>query len=232
MSDTSPQQEHRFSRNTMSVYILNWKKVSINSMALYQKISPIIPHTYVINCDENLTLPSTIPHIQLDDSYYYGGQFNAAIKHVAAGHIFCLIVGDNVAENNFEKIFDTAISTFNHLPVGIYAPNDKRSIHTKKLEQISGDLYNVENTDCGFWFIHPGLAFILRRINFFEASNMGWGIDTIFIHQARARNLLVIRDYSVDTDQLDHSTNYNKEKAREGCISLVEIYNSIFFKKS
>ena len=170
---------------------------------------------------------SAIQHIQLDDSYYYGGQFNAAIKDVPHGNILCLIVGDNVADNDFEKIFESAISTFNHFPTGIYSPNDKRSDHTDRLEQISGDLYNVPNTDCGFWFIHPYLVHAFRPINYFEVNNLGWGIDTIFMHQARALNLLVIRDYSVETDQLDRSTGYKKEEAWEGYYALIELYKSL-----
>jgi hypothetical protein len=222
-----PEPIVNYTRNEMSVYILNWKKVSANSLALYEKIKPIIQHTHIINCDESLLLPSTIQHIQLDDSYYYGGQFNTAIKLVKPGHIFCLIVGDNVSENNFETIFDSAICTFNNFRVGIYAPNDKRTSHKIKLEQISGNLYNVINTDCGFWFISPNIVHNLRNINYHQASNFGWGIDQIFIKEARRNNLLVIRDYSVETDQLDHTTGYSEEKAAIGLFILENIYENI-----
>jgi len=221
-----PTQLH-YTRNEMSVYILNWKKVSTNSLALYENIKPIIPHTYIINCDETMTLPSTIQHVQLDDSYYYGGQFDAAIKHVAPGNIFCLIVGDNVSENNFDTIFDSAICAFNNFRIGVYAPNDKRSAHKVRLEQISGNLYDVINTDCGFWFIHPKMVQTLRTIDYRGASNLGWGIDKIFIKEARRTNLLVVRDYSIETDQLDHSTGYNPEKAHVEMVALENLYEEV-----
>jgi hypothetical protein len=221
-----PTQLH-YTRNEMSVYILNWKKVSTNSLALYENIKPIIPHTYIINCDETMTLPSTIQHVQLDDSYYYGGQFDSAIKHVAPGHLFCLIVGDNVSENNFETIFDSAICAFNNFRIGVYAPNDKRSVHTVTLKQIYGQLYDVVNTDCGFWFISPSIVHTLRIIDYHSATRLGWGIDRIFIKEARRRHLLVVRDYSIETDQLDHTTNYNQENAHNESLVLETIYEDL-----
>jgi hypothetical protein len=207
------------------VYIFNWKKVSANSVKLRESISPIIKNTWIINCDENYPLDASIPHIQLDDSHYYGSQYNTAIKHVKEGAIFCVIVGDNVADNNFNVMFNTAVNTFNKYAVGVYAPHDKRSSHKSKLERIKDDLFNVENTDCGFWFIHPSIVSRIRGIDY-TSSKSGWGIDIITIKEARRQGRLVIRDYSIQTDQLDHTCGYNTKRAGADMRRLNALYES------
>ncbi len=58
-----------------------------------RKISPIIKDTCIVNCDETHTLDASIQHIQLDDSCYYGSQYDHAVKHVAENNIMCCIVG-------------------------------------------------------------------------------------------------------------------------------------------
>jgi hypothetical protein len=214
----------KYTLNNISVYILNWKKVTNNSLKLYEKISPIIKNTWIINCDEFTKLDSNIPHIQLDDSHYYGSQYDHAIKHVKNNNIFCVIVGDNITDNNFKKIFNSAINAFNNYNIGVYSPNDKRSPHKARGKQIDEYLYDVYNTDCGFWFIHPVLVKKLKNINY-NISKYGWGIDIITIKEARKQNLLVLRDYSIETDQLDHSCGYDNSKAAVGLIELEKEYN-------
>jgi len=216
-----------YTLDDIHVYIFNWKKVSQNSVSLWNLISPIIKNTWVINCDENFPLGPTIPHIQLDDSHYYGSQYNTAIKHVKKGAIFCVIVGDNLTNNNFEVIFNKACNVFNTHAVGVYAPNDKRSVHTKKLEHIKDQLFNVVNTDCGFWFIHPTIVATLRNIDY-KVSKSGWGIDMITIKEARKKGMLVIRDYSIQTDQLDHVCGYNTKNAGADMKRMLALYESLY----
>jgi len=215
-----------FTLNDISVYIYNWKKVSNNSLTLHNNIIPIIKNTFIINCDENFKLNNNINSIQLDDSHYFGSQYNHSIKHVKKGSIFCIIVGDNIPNNDFNKIFNNALNAFNNYNIGIYSPNDKRSQHKTKLNNINENLFNVINTDCGFWFIHPQIVNKMRSIDY-TISKYGWGIDIITIKEAKKQNLLVIRDYSVETDQLDHSCGYNKTDASKGIHLLEELYNKI-----
>jgi hypothetical protein len=215
-----------FTRDNIYVYILNWRKVTLNSLRLYATISPIIKNTCIINCDETFPLPPSIKHIQLDDSHYYGSQYNHAIKDVKEGAILCLIVGDNIVTNKFGKIFNNAVETFNTMPVGVYAPNDIRSVHKKRFDNIKGSLYTVPNTDCGFWFIHPTIVARLRNIDY-TISRFGHGIDIITIKESNDMGMLVLRDYSVETDQLDHTTNYNIQEANLGWKLLVEEYNKM-----
>ena len=215
-----------YSLDDIEVYIFNWKRVTGNSVDLFSKISPIIKNICIINCDESYNFGNDIKNIQLNDSHYYGSQYQHAIKDIKAGSIFCVIVGDNIVDNNFEKIFNSAIETFNTMDVGVYSPNDKRSIYKEHLENIKGSLYNIENTDCGFWFISPVLVERLRNIRY-SISKYGWGIDIITIKESRKLNLLVLRDYSVETDQINHSCGYPHKGASKGMELLVKEYGSL-----
>jgi hypothetical protein len=69
-----------YTLNDLSVYIFNWKKVTENSLQLYKKISDIVKDTTLINCDEHFKPKNKVKHVQLDDSYYYGSQYDVAIK--------------------------------------------------------------------------------------------------------------------------------------------------------
>lgn len=211
----------------ISVYILNWKKVTSNCRILQEKITPIVNNTYVINCDEY----SVFEHncIQLDDSHYYGSQHDHAIKHVPEGAILCIIVGDNIPNNDFTDIFQKAVAAFNTHNIGVYSPNDKRSPHNQRGACIDGTLYDVPNTDCGFWFIHPAVVDRLRNIDY-SISKYGWGIDVITIKEARKQGRLVLRDYSVETDQLDHICSYINKGAGElygGWHRIEALYDSM-----
>ena len=213
-----------FDLNNISVYILNWKKVTQNSIKLYQNINTIIKDVTIINCDDTYKMDDTIKHIQLDDSCYFSKQYDASIKDIKEGKILCIIVGDNISNNDFEKIFTSSIDTFNKYNVGVYSPNDKRSVYTERKENFAGDLYNVDNTDCGFWFIHPTLVKKLRNIKY-SITKYGWGIDIITIKEARKQGMLVLRDYSIETDQLDHICNYNRQDAAKEIHVIEFLYN-------
>jgi hypothetical protein len=214
-----------YTLDDIHVYIFNWKKVSKNTLVLYEKITNILKNVCIVNCDEFLNLNDDIVNIKLDDSHYYGSQYDHAIKHVKENKLFCVIVGDNVS-NHFQEIFNNALNTFNNYKVGVYSPNDKRSIHKNILENINESLYNVENTDCGFWFINPDIVKKMKNINY-NISKYGWGIDVITIKESRKQGLLVLRDYSVETDQVDHTCGYDLPQAFHGMNLLQQEYNKL-----
>ena len=215
-----------FTLEDINVYILNWKKVNENSLQLYNAIRPIIKHTNIINCDEHWHLDPSIQHIQLDDSYYYGGQFNTAIKHTREGSILCIIVGDNQSKNDFSKIFASALKAFNTNKIGVYAPHDKRSVNQHVKCKYSGSLHIVTNTDCGFWFIHPKIHLQMKTIDY-SVSKYGWGIDMIMIREATRRGMVVVSDYSIETDQLDHTCGYDRTKASMEATALFSAYKHL-----
>ena len=212
-----------YSFDRISVYIFNWKKVTDNSLKLYEKIKPIIRDTTIINCDETRSIDGSI---QLDDSHYYGSQYNHAIKNVKCGNIMCIIVGDNICVDNFDNIFDGAVRTFNSHKVGVYAPEDKRSSHQSTIKNYMGTLFNVENTDCGFWFINPDIVSRLKHVDY-SVSTYGWWIDILTIEYCKKHDFLVLRDYSISTDQLDHSCGYDRSKARLAATQLINQFKLI-----
>jgi hypothetical protein len=140
--------------------------------------------------------------------------------------ILCIIVGDNVPDNNFNILFTCVLEAFNTYNIGVYAPYDRRSCYKEKYEQVGERIFNVPNTDCGFWFIHPSIIPKLKYLNY-SVSKYGWGIDVITIKEARKNGLLVLRDYRCETDQLDHSTNYNCDEARNQMHQLEEEYRNL-----
>ena len=213
-----------FTLTDISVYIFNWKKVSKNSLELYQNIKQIIDNTTIVNCDESLHLDSSIKHIQLDDLHYYGSQYEHAIKDTLAENIFCVIVGDNISNNNFKLIFDNAIKAFNTYNAGIFAPNDKRTSHTARNSEIQHNLYTVPNTDCGFLFINPKIVVKLKNIKYGSLAKYGWGVDVITMKESTKQGLKILRDYSIETNQLDRSTNYNRIDSIKGSLDLQNEY--------
>lgn len=219
-----------FTQNDISVFIFNWKKTNENVVKLYNNVINHINDVCIINSDENYNFDSNINCLQLNDNYYYGGQYETAITNVKPDKIFCVIVGDNNYTINFEVLFEHAIDAFNNHNAGIYSPNDLRSPHTSHYDNIPNtNLYEVENTDCGIWFIHPIIVKPLRNIEYFNISNLGWGIDMITIRESRKKNLKVLRDYAIETNQMDNSTNYDSGKADLQMKSLIKLYENMIF---
>lgn len=213
-----------FALDDISVYFFNWKKTNNNVSILYKAVQEVSNDVCIINSDENHVFPENKNVIQLDDTYYYGGQYQAAIRNVKPNKIFCVIVGDTT-HVDFEILFKNALNSFNDHGVGIYSPNDLRSVHRTRFSKIeSTELYEVENTDCGIWFIHPSIVSQLRSINYFDISNFGWGIDIIAILESKKQGLKVVRDYSIETNQMDRTTNYNTELAHVQMRRLIDEY--------
>lgn len=216
----------KFTLESISVYIFNWKKVSENSLKLYENINKVISDITIVNCDEKLKLNSAIKNIQLDDTHYYGSQYEHAIKDVKDNKILCVIVGDNIANNAFKDIFKNTVCLFNKYKVGVYGPHDKRSPHKKFYNMVEDKVFNIKNTDCGFWFINPEIVKIFKPYNFKNLSPYGWGIDVITINESRRLGYKVLSDFRVETDQIDHTTNYNAATAIKKQHNLIAKYNN------
>lgn len=214
--------------NNIHTFIFSWKKVTENALALFEKASAVCPNTTFINCDENVRV--LVKHIQLDDSYYYGGQFEAAIKGVPDGSSLCCIVGDVSPEANWSSIYEKAIETLATRHVGVYAPNVDYTWHMTKGRQVGNTLWEVPNTDCTFWFIDADVVRVLRDIPYRMLSNLGWGIDTIVNKESARQGKIVVRDYSELVRQ-PMGTAYNKDKANAQMSLLLSYYDSMCLKK-
>ena len=83
-----------FTINDISFYIFCWNKVLANSCKLYEEIKQVCPNVTIINSDETQPLDSAkYGSIQLDDTYYYGGQLQTAIKATPSGKFLaCLTI--------------------------------------------------------------------------------------------------------------------------------------------
>lgn len=208
-------------------FIFSWKKVTENALKLYEKASAVSPTTF-INCDENVRV--VVQNIQLDDSYYYGGQFEAAIKAVPEGAALCCVVGDVSPEANWSVIYEKAKEALSTTYVGVYAPNVDYTWHTEKGRQVGNTLYEVPNTDCTFWFIDASVVSALRDIPYRLLSNLGWGIDTVVNKESARQGKLVVRDYSEVVRQ-PMGTAYDKDKAKTQMSLLLAYYDSMCLKK-
>ena len=216
-----------FTPNDIATYIFSWKRVSQQAPDLFRAVRTAFTNTTFINCDEHTTVPADIqPCIERDDSYYYGGQFETAIRDCPPGKILCCIVGDVEAAAPWATIRDNCVATFNTGKVGIYAPNVDWTPHTARGPQWVGPLYHVPNTDCTCWFIHPTIVNFMRPIEYMSLSNIGWGIDKIAIEESKKRGLCVLRDYSVLVRQ-PKSRGYSNELGLAGMNALITHYSAM-----
>ena len=219
-----------FDNNLVQLYILNWKKVNKNSINLYNQSKQYFKNVKIINCDEKFSIDKSINHINLDDSYWYGGQFNECIKDVDPKKILGIIVGDTI-KVNFKKLIENLLYTFNNYNTGIYTIDDKRSEHGKKnynnIRYIKENLVTVINSDCGIWFINPIIHQKIKHINYHKLSPLGWGIDDITARECKKNNLLVLKDYELECDQIDHTRNYKYHDAKQQWNKLINYYNNL-----
>jgi hypothetical protein len=212
-----------FSKEDIYIYIFSWKKVTDQATRLYHKVSEVCPNTWFINCDENASITDITNILQKDDSYYYGGQFETAVKHTPSGKIVGCIVGDVDPDAAWGAILENAVSAFNTGKIGIFAPNVDYTWHTSRKENLWGSLFEVENPDCTAWFIHPNVLSLIREIPYKMVSNLGWGIDTICCEEARRLQLHIARDYSVIVHQ-PRGTAYNQRLASMQMANLQQLY--------
>jgi len=219
-----------FSIEDIYVYIFSWKHVTANALELYKRVALCFPNTYFINCDENITITDISAErvIQRDDSYYYGGQFQTAIRHMPEGKILGCIVGDVSPDAQWNTIAINSIDAFNTENAGIYAPNVHVTGWTSQGPpiNISKQFYSVENPDCTCWFIHPNISATLKCLNYFEICNLGWGIDIIFCNETTRKKQNIIRDYSTLVNQ-PPGTNYDHISAEYGISAIHSAYHTL-----
>ena len=214
------------SKDDVFIYIFSWKKVTTSAKELYHQVSAVCPNTWFINCDETVQITDIPNVIQLDDSCYYGGQFEAAIKHMPKGKIMGCIVGDVTPEAPWPLVLNNAVDALNTKKVGIFAPNVDYTWHTSRKQHLWSSLYEVDNPDCTCWFISPQVLALISQIPYKMVSNLGWGIDIICCEEARRLALCVARDYSVTIYQ-PRGTAYNQGLAAIQLENLKQLYTML-----
>jgi len=215
----------KYTENDICIYIFLWKKVSENALKLYDILSKTFNNIIIIDCDETTTI--NIPNIiKLDDTAYYGKQFDTAIKHSQKNKIVGIFVGDIIYDKiNCQEIKKNLLYSMNNKNVGIYAPNDIRSddksqVYVKfknkdlQLGKIDDtDLFRTSYTDCTCWFFIPELISKIKNIDF-TTTRLGWGIDLPLIKLAIKNGYNVVRDYSINIYN-PPGTNYKSNDAHK-----------------
>jgi hypothetical protein len=227
----------KYTENDICIYIFLWKKVSKNALKLYDNLKKTFDNVIIIDCDETVTLNKP-DIIKLDDTAYYGKQFDTAIKHSQNNKIVGIFVGDiDPNKLNSERIKKNLLYSMNNNNVGIYSPNDKRSddksqvyvnfkdknIELGKIDNT--ELFRTSYTDCTCWFFIPDLVSKIKNIDFIK-TNLGWGIDLSLIKLAIKNGYNVVKDYSVNIYN-PPGTNYNSDKALKEMDSFYEYLSTI-----
>ena len=223
-TDTYVEQfSNKYTTNDIYLYIFSWKRINDNAIAIYNKVAPIFPNTYFINCDENFDAAQYIPKdkiIQLDDSYYFGGQFETAMKHCPRTAIYGNIVGDVDPENiNWEYLANSMLYSFNTLNAGVAAPDAPN--FPNKGAQIEGPYYEVTDTDSTIFFIHPDIWQKYAQFPYKKTTHYGHGIDKFFCNITGKYGKKTLRDTSIKV-ATDGKSGYSGNEAAKQMNNFVE----------
>lgn len=199
----------------VEVYIFSWKKVNDNAVDIFKEVSKVFNNSYFIDCDE--TSSNNFSNIiKLDDSAYYGKQFETAIKHSSPNSIVGIIVGDIKQEvTDWEKVKNNMLDSFVNYDVGIYAPFETRTSWHKSEGQLNNTNYHItSNTDCSVWFLAPYIVPALKNIEIAKSNHLGWGIDKVLCKYSKYLGHHAIFDKSITVINPD-GNNYSSEEARK-----------------
>ena len=223
------ENKNIYNLDSIQLYILNWEKVTENSLILYELALKYIKNVKIVNCDKKFKFSDDINIIQQNNDYNYGEQYNTCIKDINNDKILGIIAG-NTRNIDFKTLFNNLLYTFNNYKTGIYTINDKSSCHVKIKKNVCNinKLSTVENSDCGIWFINPQIHKKLKNINYYELSPLGWGIDIITVLECEKNNLFVIRDYSLECKQIINKLKINNYDACKQQKKIIKYYNDNF----
>lgn len=209
------EQSIKFNKEDICLYLFSWKRVTKNAIQLFDELTSVFPCTYFVNCDEQQTVELKIPDtriIQLNDSYYFGGQCQVSLQHCPKNKIWASVVGDvQLNSINWFALLESALESFNKHRAGVFGP--KALFHNECLStHIIGDLHEVYNTDCTIWFVSPKVWNPYTELNLQKNNHLGWGIDEFFCNRARQLQMRAIRDDSILVTS-DNKRGYDTQKA-------------------
>ncbi len=214
---TGQYNEHftnKYTINDINLYIFSWKRVNENAVKIYKKVAAVFPNTYFLNCDENFDASRYIPAdklIQLDDSYYFGGQFQTAIRHCPRDRVFGNIVGDVDPDAiDWKQLAASMLYGINSLNAGVVAPDAPN--YPNMGAHIEGSYYEVDNTDCTIFFITPDIWSKYKHFPYKDVTHHGYGIDIFFCNSTKNKGKKTIRDSQIKVDT-DKTKGYTHEAA-------------------
>lgn len=211
------------------IYILSWKKVTLNSLEIHKNISKIHDNVFIINCDENFI--SKENHIiNCDDSYYFTKQIYKCIEHCVKyfpNFYIMTITGDISHVANWKNILQRCMYGFENLNAGVIAPNVDYTAWNTRCKKNIDNFWIVENTDCTVWCLHPLVYEFLLIFDIRNINKYGWGIDWILIDFAKKLGFNILRDYN---NNIKHpkSTGYESKEAKNEFKKLKDLYHKIY----
>lgn len=220
-------------RNTINlvVYIFSWKRVSQNSADIFNEIRKITNNVFILNCDENFTFENE-NIIELNDSYYFSNQFEAATKHCMKNfpnYNMMTITGDISPIADWRNILERNVYAIENLNAGISAPNVDYTAHTDKKNQITDNFWEVPNTDCTVWTLTPKIYKFIYNTRIYEWNKFGWGIDWLAVQLCKKYKIGIIRDYN-HTISHPKDKGYENLQASEEFDKVIDLWNKEYSK--
>jgi len=213
------------------IYIFSWKRVSQNSVDIFNEIKKVTNKVYLLNCNENFKIEDENV-INLDDSYYFTKQFITAIDHCFKNfpnHNMMTITGDISPIADWNGIFERNLYAIEKLNTDVSAPNVDFTSHIKRNKLIQDNFWDVPNTDCTVWTIIPRIYKSILTTGIDKWNKFGWGIDWLAIQYSKKNKLKVIRDYN-HTISHPKDTGYENKEAKKEYKKLMELWCKTYYK--
>lgn len=196
--------------------IYSWPKAHENAFGIAAALRGSVARTSVVACsDEPIPHDPSIEVFQLDNSAYFGRQFEKTIE-VFDGDILLQIAADT-ATASWAALAQRCAQRFQAIPIlGVWTPdidgttwpNERVALY----ETQDPTLIGVVQTDCIVWAMRRSIVDYLKTLDFSETP-LGWGIDWAAIAHAHANKLRVLRDLGVKVHHRIGGSGYDRLEA-------------------
>jgi hypothetical protein len=227
-----PCNKYEYKNNyKIEVYVLSWKKVTNNAIKIFDELNKEFENVYFIDCDEN-SKTNFKNIIRLDDSAYYGKQFDTAINNANPDSIVGIVVGDIYPNlTDWKTVYKNMVDSFENYDIGIYAPYETRTHWHVSNGKINNTNYHLtKNTDCTVWFLAPYIVSFAKTLNISNISKLGWGIDSVLCNYSNSLGHHNIFDKSVKVTN-PIGNNYSSYTASQQKYSLEKSISHILPSK-
>jgi len=193
----------------IQAFIFCWRDYVSEALKMENLISPLAKTT-VINSNVNFHYGKWI---NIKDGYF-AEQWNTLLEHIDDDTEYVFHIQADAFCDDYEALFRRFRKIEREYPIGVYAPDVSFTpckYNLYDLKKYADNLYRVPNTDCTCWFINTEL---MDKKPLFDLSvnKTGWGADFYYIALALTRELLVMRDYSIEIHH-PRNTGYDHGRA-------------------
>ncbi len=196
--------------------IYSWPRVHENAFAIATALAGRVARVSVVACtDEPLVHDSAIEVFVLDNSCYFGRQFEKTIE-VFDGDVLLQIAADT-STGSWPALAAQCAERFLANPVlGVWTPDiDGTTWPNERVllyQTPDPTLIGVVQTDCIVWAMRRSIVEYLRTLDY-ATTPLGWGIDWAAIAHAHANNLRVVRDLGVKIHHRIGGSGYDRFEA-------------------